>query len=632
MFLYILSILQISRFKILPKHTLFKKQGGFYSDIYNELDVAVSKSKEPYSREAFINATQNISSIDVDTLNNLAANNFGPALFFLGDMYLYGIDPLPTNLTKAARYYKKAAKKNITSAFTQLGFMYTYGLGVQKNIPKAVVYHKIGCERKSSYSCLWEAHAYRYGVYKPKSLNHAISEIYPIAYFVNYLSNKNSISQHEPEIFTRSLKLKENKIRADTGKLQIIQYKAALGDEGADIELAHSYYYGRNGQEINVHKAREIFERHLDNSDAVVHLGRIHHLGEDGPVDIELAEHYYKMAADMDNMNAYNNLGVIRNEKNDPEAALELMKKAAEKGHPSAKFNIAMQEIRKKTNLTHGLKMLRELAESGMVLALLNYANYERSGVAPYDEEDAFWLFHILCSVGPWREESQTAESYYKNGSYNAALLLWMQLSDQGQCQASFNAALVLENWERIAKGQPFLVDGYDKYNDDFDGKKLRDKLSSRMFKNAINYCTSIDLSPYLFEFYMKRNMTLKAINIIKNYGNSSESSFIKIKLMLKGSLPFKMMDIKKEFSNGINDNPKSIFAFISLVPWIAYEFFKHGVKIAQNDSIREDDLEDFAQFVMFIWKKSINPFEMLIIFNIIIILVKKRFEIMYNG
>lgn len=631
MLFLLFSIFQTNHVQILPKHFLFKKMNGQIIDAYDEIDVAVSKSKEHYSREAFLNATQNTSSIDVDTLNALAQNNFGPALFLLGDMYLYGIEPISLDLTKAAHLYKEAAKKNITSAFTQLGFLYTYGLGVEKNIPKAVVYHRIGCERKSAYSCLWEAHAHRYGIYKPKSNNLALTKIYPIALFVNHLANKNAISHHMPEVITRRLKLKENKIRDDKGNLQIIQYKAELGDADAEMELARSYYYGNNGQEINIHKAREIFEKHLDNSDAIVHLGRIHHLGEDGPVDLDLAEHYYKMAADMGNVNAFNNLGVIHNERNDPVKALELLRKAADQNHPSAKFNLAMYEIRN-NNSTYGLKMLRELVDSGMILASLNYATFERNGVAPFDEEDAFWLFHSISTIGPWREESQTAESYYKNGSYDAALLLWMQLSDQGQCQASFNAGLVLENWERIAKDQPFLVEGYDKFNDDFNGLKLRRKLSSRMLKNAINYCKDDDFSPYLYEIYMKRNMTRKAIEIIRKHGTSSESSFIKIKLMLEGMLPLKFMEIKKEFSIGLEKSNKSILAFLSLVPWIAFAFIKQSIKFIQNENITEEYAEDYLQFSMFMWHNLINPFEMLIIFNVIIILVKKRFETIYNG
>lgn len=631
MFLILFSILQTNRIQTIPKHLLFKKVNGQLIDVYNELDVAITKSKAQFSREAFKNATENTSSIDVATLKSLAKNDFGPALFFLGDMYLYGIDPISINLTKAAHYYKKAAIKNITSAYTQLGFLYTYGLGVEKNIPKAVVYHRIGCERKSSYSCLWEAHAHRYGVYKAKSSNHALSEIYPIALLVNQLSLKNAVSHHKPEIITRSLKLKEHKSQDDSGILQLLQYKAAFGDPDAEMDLAHSYYYGNYGQEVNIHKAREIFERHLDNSDAAVHLGRIHHLGEDGPVDLELAEHYYKMAADMDNMNAFNNLGVIHNDRNDPDVALELMQKAADKGHPSAKFNLAMHEIRGRKNLTKGLQMLRELSDSGMVLAALNYATYERGGIAPYDEDDAFWLFHSICSVGPWREESLTAESYYKNGSYDAALLLWMQLSDQGQCQASFNAGLVLTNWEKVTKGQPFLIEGYDKFHDDFDGSKLRGKMAVRMLKNAMNYCND-DISPYLYDIYMKRNMTSKAIKFIEKHGTGTESSFIKIKLMLKEELPLKFMEIKKEFTNGLENNIKSIFAFASLIPWIGYKFIQRGIEIAQNEHYADEYFADFSQFVVFLWKKIYPPFEILCILDVLITLIRKRFEIIYYG
>ncbi|KAH0800545.1 sel1 repeat family protein [Histomonas meleagridis] len=104
------------------------------------------------------------------------------------------------------------------------------------------------------------------------------------------------------------------------------------------------YYYGKLGQEVNKEAARQIFEKHQDDAISLVHLGRIHHLGEGVPGNLDKAKEYYERAVEMNEPNAMNILGVIKKSEGDPEGA-KLIERASELGHDGASFNIAISEI-----------------------------------------------------------------------------------------------------------------------------------------------------------------------------------------------------------------------------------------------------------------------------------------------
>lgn len=606
--LILLSFILFDDMQSIPKHYIVQKTANPIENLRNELD-SIPSFPGSSSYDSFSNATSNSSNIDIDALISLSQNKHGPATFFLGDMYLYGISPATINLTKAYKFYKKAAQYGIISAYSQLGFLYSYGLGVERNMAKATVYHRIASMNGSIHSTLWESFAYRYGNSKPLSLSNAIIKIFSLADLVNILNNENLISHHEPEMLTRLLKLKKDVAHNENALFELLTYQ---GTEAADIHRAHSYYYGQYGQEVNVHKARQIFEQYPNNDDALVHLGRIHHLGQDGPVDIDLAEQYYFKAAEMKNINAYNNLAVIYGAKNRDEEALELLEKAANQGHTSAKYNLAMKKIKIPENRSDGLRMLRELGDDGFIFAQFQFAQFERSGFAPFNETDAFRRFADICSIGPWREEALVAEHYYKQNRIEAAVLKWMELSDMGYCEGSYNAGLVLLGWPKFAKSRPKIKQMNSNFlNDD----NLRKKLATIMMKNAKNQCSRKDISPFLYEAYWARNMTDKAFKTLILSGTDPEVSFLKIQMILDHQLPLYFMRIKKEFEKAIEKDPKSILPLLLHVPRLIYRYFlvltDFISEAADNSAETMDNAakRDFIQFSLFILSILKGPF-----------------------
>ncbi|OHT14362.1 hypothetical protein TRFO_15280 [Tritrichomonas foetus] len=633
---YLLFALQlIENITILPDHYIFKMEGYQVSDFFKAYEQISIKCGKNY-RDAFQKAIENTTNIDFDVLNNLAESKYGPALFLLGEFNLYGIPPLQLNHTAAAYYYKESSKSNFIPAYSQLAFMYLYGLGVKRNIPKASVYNNIACSKGSVYSCLWEIQSLAHGQYKPKSMYTALNRISLISLFVSQLEDSSRSTGHDPELLTRLLQLKEHKEQDDQAILQFLKYKAQLGDEESGVELATVYYYGKYGVDVDIHRARQMFEQYPTNTYANIHLGRIHHLGQDGPVDMEAALHYYNLAAREDDPNAFNNLGVILQGEGRADESNELFRKAANAGHEGAIFNLAMKDIHSTSNenKTYGIGNLTHLAMKGMRVAVHNYAYFSKIGVAEFNEQTSFTFFHANCETAPWMDNSKIAEKYYKDGNYEAALMIWMRLSDQGHCTSSFNAGLTLLYWDRLTNGKKF-----------FD-EDIQYDLAAKMFKNAQNSCY-FDVSPYLYEIYLKRNDTQKAINVLFEKGNNEQAQFLKIVAMLDDKAPLSLVNMMKYIKKGFEENSNFFMPLLAITPKIIYKFgqslyqsmktttfefntnqLSFTVGMTQNEKgISEDTIEEIIKLLES-YKLQLTIAWFLILF---FLLVDNRIEIIFN-
>ncbi|WP_372769522.1 tetratricopeptide repeat protein [Pseudoalteromonas sp.] len=69
--------------------------------------------------------------------NYLVQNNYGPAMYHLGQMYEFGYG-IPRDPKKASEIYEKGAALGEEDAIFALGTLYQYGKGVDKDLQKAV--------------------------------------------------------------------------------------------------------------------------------------------------------------------------------------------------------------------------------------------------------------------------------------------------------------------------------------------------------------------------------------------------------------------------------------------------------------------------------------------------------------
>jgi TPR repeat protein len=180
----------------------------------------------------------------------------------------------------------------------------------------------------------------------------------------------------------------------------LLTYEAALGDADAEMDIARTYYHGELGHEVDFDRARQLFERHPDDPEALVYLGKMYHIGEGVPIDLDKTAQYYRRAAEMNNADGMNCLGVLKQTTGDAAGGAELIEKAAAHGHLTAMFNVAMAK-QEQGLVEESIEVLRSLAMSDVIVAQLRLAQMLVSLPSIFDEREAFDLVVLILEEGP---------------------------------------------------------------------------------------------------------------------------------------------------------------------------------------------------------------------------------------
>lgn len=106
---------------------------------------------------------------DLKTLEKECENGVAKSCYLAGGQYYTGYLEAKQDYEKALKYYTKGceAKEDSEDKFsscTQLGLMYFFGQGVEKNLKKAVELYEKACDGKNSNGCLGLADAYDNGI------------------------------------------------------------------------------------------------------------------------------------------------------------------------------------------------------------------------------------------------------------------------------------------------------------------------------------------------------------------------------------------------------------------------------------------------------------------------------------
>lgn len=562
-------------------------------------------------KTAFLSAIENKTNVDVQALQNLADCDYLPAVFLLGEMYFYGIYPLALNHTKAIKLYKRAAKKQFPEAYAQLGFIYRWGVSAKIDLEKQLIYEHLGCELHSTYSCIIKNYKLFFGTNTVASVKRANNFLTSISSHIAALSDRSQLPHTRITALNKELEFPKDQKNSDEELSKLVLYKVRLGDKNAEMELAKAYYYGNLGFDKDIQHAKQLFENHEDDPLALVHLGKIHHLGEGGqPVDIPKAVEYYEKAADMGEPNAFNLLGVIENDRNGK--GMQYLEKAAEHGHTSAAFNIAMRQINVPENRTKAYSTLRKLAKQGFVASLNVLSSMFHIGQVRYDEYKAFKYAHKIIQLGPWIKYAETAENFFRTGNYEGAVLTWMKLSDMGNGLAAYNAGLTLLNWERLTNRTCIF--------------KNHLKTAERLLENAGSLDLKVNTTIYRYRAYLKMNKTEKAIKILLENLENAETAFriAENTLMETKPLNFSFNSFLSYLIFSIKLEKKGIIPTIALMPRIIMQFCK---KIKEEE-FRIDAFETLGYLLR-------QHFLLFLAFHIafdIILLLRRRVEVMFRA
>ncbi|KAB0375025.1 hypothetical protein FD755_013517, partial [Muntiacus reevesi] len=199
------------------------------------------------------------------------------------------------------------------------------------------------------------------------------------------------------------------------------------------------------------------------NSHAMAFLGKMYSEGSDiVPQSNETALHYFKKAADMGNPVGQSGLGMAylygRGVQVNYDLALKYFQKAAEQGWVDGQLQLGSMYyngIGVKRDYKQALKYFNLASQGGHILAFYNLAQMHASGTGVMRScHTAVELFKNVCERGRWSERLMTAYNSYKDGDYNAAVIQYLLLAEQGYEVAQSNAAFILDQREATIVGE----------------------------------------------------------------------------------------------------------------------------------------------------------------------------------
>uniref|UniRef100_A0A667H5W6 SEL1L adaptor subunit of ERAD E3 ubiquitin ligase n=1 Tax=Lynx canadensis TaxID=61383 RepID=A0A667H5W6_LYNCA len=180
------------------------------------------------------------------------------------------------------------------------------------------------------------------------------------------------------------------------------------------------------------------------------------------PQSNETALHYFKKAADMGNPVGQSGLGMAylygRGVQVNYDLALKYFQKAAEQGWVDGQLQLGSMYyngIGVKRDYKQALKYFNLASQGGHILAFYNLAQMHASGTGVMRScHTAVELFKNVCERGRWSERLMTAYNSYKDGDYNAAVIQYLLLAEQGYEVAQSNAAFILDQREATIVGE----------------------------------------------------------------------------------------------------------------------------------------------------------------------------------
>jgi TPR repeat protein len=413
-----------------------------------------------------------------------------------------------------------------------------------------------------------------------------------------------------PARLTSKLEIPHTESDNDVELNTLIKYKAASGDAAAELDLARAHNYGHNGNEVDIDRARELFERHPEDPNAMVHLGRIYHIGQGVPVDQNQARVYYEAAAALNDLNGLNNLGILKQAMGDVAGGAELINRAAAAGHQTAIFNMAVANITK-GHSADAIAPLRNLARQNFIIAQYNLARLLILGVGGYDPQEAIETLTMSIERGPWLRLCQTAEELWKDGRRRAAVLLWIDLADGGIPAAAFNAGLAL------LEGDARLIGSEE------DGLRIAAEMFKRLAKRE-------DVSGYLAKVYRRRNKTQKATDKLVHMAASARGHYGIVEAYLGGHIEFKICPLFGNLSLAVEKERRFLLPEIFLAPKILWLTVKRAMRCIQGQC-NQEELDDFSGALQAVCTKNRNGIISLLILLCTVILVRKRAAMLYN-
>nr|XP_025036253.1 protein sel-1 homolog 2 isoform X4 [Pelodiscus sinensis] len=355
----------------------------------------------------------------------------------LADALLFGYHGLQ-NITAAVTLYETLAEKGSHKGQTALGFMFSYGIGMEYNPAKALVYYTFASLGGNLISKMILGYHYWVGINVPRNCETALTNYRKVAYLVaDKLKKNEDMLVEKVRLVEKSENLSSNNDFLDW---DVHQYYKFLADRG-DTQIQKAFYYFLKAAKAgNTHGMALLGKMFLEGSVAVTQSNAS-------------AFKYFTMAAEKGNAVGLWGLGLLYFQgKGVPVNYTEAFKyfhKAAEKGLADAQFQLGViyhsgTGVRKDYKLA--FKYFYLASQNGQPVAVYYLAQMYAAGTGVFRScQNAVELYRSVCELGSWSEKFLTAYFAYQGGNIDSSLSQYALLAEMGYEVAQSNSAYILE-------------------------------------------------------------------------------------------------------------------------------------------------------------------------------------------
>ncbi|XP_004412917.1 PREDICTED: protein sel-1 homolog 2 [Odobenus rosmarus divergens] len=252
------------------------------------------------------------------------------------------------NITAAIQLYESLAKEGSYKAQNALGFLSSYGIGMEYNQAKALIYYTFGSAGGSMMSQMILGYRYLSGINVLQNCEVALNHYKKVAdYIADKLEKSEGIPVEKVRLTERPENLSSNSEILDWDIYQYYKFLAERGDVQIQVSLGQLHLIGRKGLDQDYYKALYYFLKaaKAGSANAMAFIGKMYLEGNvAAPQNNATAFKYFSMAASKGNAIGLHGLGLLHfYGKGVPvnyAEALKYFQKAAEKGWPNAQFQL----------------------------------------------------------------------------------------------------------------------------------------------------------------------------------------------------------------------------------------------------------------------------------------------------
>ncbi|XP_020933909.1 protein sel-1 homolog 2 [Sus scrofa] len=252
------------------------------------------------------------------------------------------------NITAAIQLYESLAKEGSYKAQNALGFLSSYGIGMEYNQAKALIYYTFGSAGGSMMSQMILGYRYLSGINVLQNCEVALNHYKKVAdYIADKLEKSEGIPVEKVRLTERPENLSSNSEILDWDIYQYYKFLAERGDVQIQVSLGQLHLIGRKGLDQDYYKALYYFLKaaKAGSANAMAFIGKMYLEGNAAaPQNNATAFKYFSMAANKGNAIGLHGLGLLyfygKGVPVNYAEALKYFQKAAEKGWPNAQFQL----------------------------------------------------------------------------------------------------------------------------------------------------------------------------------------------------------------------------------------------------------------------------------------------------